>query len=62
MPDLEHIRCEHGQWDPVWIDPVCKMHAPYAAYRRADSDGPWFCSQRCEEAYRRSPRTYPLPR
>jgi adenylate cyclase len=48
--------------DPVWIDPVCKMHAPYAAYRRADWDGPWFCSPRCEEAYRRSPRTYPLPR
>ncbi|MGD9884906.1 MAG: adenylate/guanylate cyclase domain-containing protein [Reyranella sp.] len=48
--------------DPAWIDPVCKMHAPYAAYRRADSDGPWFCSLRCEEAYRRSPQTYPLPR
>jgi adenylate cyclase len=48
--------------DPVWIDPVCKMHAPYAAYRRADSDGPWFCSPRCEEAYRKSPRTYALPR
>ena len=48
--------------DPVWIDPVCKMHAPYQAYRRADSDGPWFCSPQCEEAYRRSPLTYTLPR
>jgi adenylate cyclase len=46
--------------DPAWIDPVCKMHAPYAAYRRAAPDGPWFCSPRCEEAYRKSPQTYPL--
>jgi class 3 adenylate cyclase/YHS domain-containing protein len=45
--------------DPVWIDPVCKMHAPYEAYRRAEPDGPWFCSPQCEEAYRRSPQTYP---
>jgi adenylate cyclase len=45
--------------DPAWIDPVCKMHAPYAAYRRAAPDGPWFCSPRCEEAYRKSPQTYP---
>lgn len=44
--------------DPTWIDPVCKMHAPFAPYRRAAPDGPWFCSPRCEEAYRRSPRTY----
>ncbi|MBX3503027.1 MAG: hypothetical protein KF889_26575 [Alphaproteobacteria bacterium] len=48
--------------DPAWIDPVCKMHAPYAAYRRAEADGPWFCSVGCEEAYRRSPQTYPLAR
>lgn len=48
--------------DPVWIDPVCKMHAPYEAYRRAEPDGPWFCSPQCEEAYRRSPLTYSLPR
>jgi len=46
--------------DPSWIDPVCKMHAPYAPYRRADSEGPWFCSSRCETAYRKSPKTYPL--
>ena len=44
--------------DPTWIDPVCKMHAPFAPYRRAASEGPWFCSPRCEDAYRRSPRTY----
>jgi adenylate cyclase len=44
--------------DPTWIDPVCKMHAPFAPYRRAESEGPWFCSPRCEEAYRKSPRTY----
>jgi adenylate cyclase len=48
--------------DPAWIDPVCKMHAPYASYRRAAPEGPWFCSPRCEEAYRKSPQTYPLPR
>lgn len=48
--------------DPAWIDPVCKMHAPYAAYRRAAPEGPWFCSPYCREAYRRSPQTYPLPR
>jgi adenylate cyclase len=47
--------------DPGWIDPVCKMHAPYAAYRRAAPDGPWFCSPRCAEAYRNSPQTYPWP-
>jgi adenylate cyclase len=45
-------------FDPAWIDPVCKMHAPYAAYRRAVPTGPWFCSERCAEAYRRSPQTY----
>jgi len=44
--------------DPAWIDPVCKMHAPYSSYRRAAPQGPWFCSPRCEEAYRRSPQTY----
>jgi adenylate cyclase len=45
-------------FDPAWIDPVCKMHAPYAAYRRAVPTAPWFCSERCAEAYRRSPQTY----
>lgn len=48
--------------EPAWIDPVCKMHAPYAHYRRSAPEGPWFCSPRCEEAYRRSPHTYPLLR
>jgi adenylate cyclase len=48
--------------DPAWIDPVCKMHAPYASYRRSAPDGPWFCSPPCREAYRRSPHTYPLVR
>ncbi|WDZ81726.1 adenylate/guanylate cyclase domain-containing protein (plasmid) [Ensifer adhaerens] len=48
--------------DPAWIDPVCKMHAPYSSYRRAAPQGPWFCSRQCEEAYRRSPQTYELPR
>jgi adenylate cyclase len=46
--------------DRSWIDPVCKMHAPYASYRRAAAEGPWFCSPRCEEAYRKSPQAYPL--
>jgi adenylate cyclase len=46
--------------DPTWIDPVCKMHAPYAPYQRASSEGPWFCSPRCEEAYRKSPQTYSI--
>ena len=45
--------------DPAWIDPVCKMHAPYEAFRRTPPTGPWFCSERCAEAYRRSPGTYP---
>jgi adenylate cyclase len=45
-------------FDPAWIDPVCKMHAPYAAYRRTTPTEPWFCSERCAEAYRRSPQTY----
>jgi adenylate cyclase len=44
--------------DPDWIDPVCKMHAPYEAYRKAAPTGPWFCSERCAEAYRRSPDVY----
>jgi adenylate cyclase len=47
---------------PTWIDPVCKMHAPYASYRRSEAAGPWFCSPRCEEAYWRSPQTYARPR
>ena len=45
-------------FDPAWIDPVCKMHAPYVAYRRTTPAGPWFCSERCAEAYRRSPEVY----
>lgn len=44
--------------DPAWIDPVCKMHAPYSTFQRASPGGPWFCSKRCEEAYYRSPQTY----
>ncbi len=44
--------------DPAWIDPVCKMHAPYETYQRAAPSGPWFCSPRCEDAFRRSPDTY----
>jgi adenylate cyclase len=44
--------------DPAWTDPVCKMHAPYAAYRKTAPTEPWFCSERCAEAYRRSPETY----
>lgn len=31
-------------FDPAWIDPVCKMLAPYAAYRRATPTARWFCS------------------
>ena len=45
-------------FDPAWIDPVCKMHAPYEAYRRTTPTGPWFCSERCAEAYRQSPEVY----
>lgn len=44
--------------DPAWIDPVCKMHAPYESYQRAAPSGPWFCSKQCEEAFLRSPETY----
>jgi adenylate cyclase len=45
-------------FDPGWIDPVCKMLAPYAAYRRASPTERWFCSERCADAYRRSPEIY----
>jgi len=45
--------------DPAWIDPVCKMHAPWAGFRREAPETPWFCSERCAEAYRLSPETYP---
>ncbi len=45
--------------DPAWIDPVCKMHAPWSAYRAEPPPGPWFCSEQCAEAYRASPDTYP---
>ena len=44
--------------DPAWICPVCKMHAPFEAYRKAAPTGHWYCSERCAEAYRRSPETY----
>jgi YHS domain-containing protein len=44
--------------DEAWIDPVCKMHAPYSAYTRAAPAGYWFCSPQCEDAFRRSPKTY----
>jgi adenylate cyclase len=46
-------------FDPAWIDPVCKMLAPYAAYHRTSPTEPWFCSERCAEAYLRSPQIYP---
>lgn len=45
-------------FDPAWIDPVCKMLAPLAAYRRTAPAGRWFCSERCADAYRRSPQSY----
>lgn len=48
--------------DPAWICPVCKMHAPLETYRRAAPTGPWFCSEGCAEAYRRSPETYGGPK
>jgi adenylate cyclase len=44
--------------DRTWIDPVCKMHPPFAAFQRERPAGPWFCSKSCEEAYRRSPEIY----
>ena len=44
--------------DPMWIDPVCKMHAPLTAYRKAVGDRHWFCSTRCADAYRRNPAAY----
>lgn len=48
--------------DPSWIDPVCKMHAPFEAYHKKNEGGPWFCSLRCAEAYRKSPGTYTMGR
>jgi hypothetical protein len=35
-----------------------QMLAPYAAYRKAAPTGRGFCSERCAEAYRRSPEIY----
>jgi adenylate cyclase len=60
LPDKVHLYEIHltPTPDPAWIDPVCKMHAPYATFQRAAPSGPWFCSKRCEEAYNRSPETY----
>jgi len=49
-----------GSADPRWIDPVCKMHAPFAIYQHSVPHEIWFCSPRCEEAYRSSPETYRL--
>lgn len=47
--------------DQAWIDPVCKMLAPYSGFQRAAPHRPWFCSRLCEEAYDRSPQTYAGP-
>jgi len=47
--------------DPDWIDPVCKMHAPFEAYSRPTS-GPWFCSDLCARAYAKAPEIYPRPK
>lgn len=47
--------------DPAWIDPVCKMHAPFEAYSRPVS-GPWFCSDVCARAYAKAPEIYPRPK
>jgi adenylate cyclase len=60
IPDQMHLHEIHltPAPDPAWIDPVCKMHAPYSSFQRAAPSGPWFCSMRCEEAYYRSPETY----
>ena len=44
--------------DPDWIDPVCKMLAPFAGFVRQHPEGPWFCSPACAEAFRKSPETY----
>lgn len=44
--------------DSQWIDPVCKMLAPYSAFVRQRPEKPWFCSPRCEEAFESSPETY----
>ncbi len=44
--------------DPDWIDPVCKMLAPYSAFVRQRPEEPWFCSPRCEEAFHSSPEAY----
>ncbi|MBX3431229.1 MAG: hypothetical protein KF779_16705 [Hyphomonadaceae bacterium] len=44
--------------DPMWIDPVCKMHAPLMAYRKAAGDKHWFCSPRCADAYQQNPAAY----
>lgn len=47
--------------DPAWIDPVCKMHAPWSAFAAEPPAEPWFCSTTCAEAWRRAPDAYPWP-
>ena len=44
--------------DPGWIDPVCKMHAPFAIFQCDRPQARWFCSAKCKEAYRKSPASY----
>jgi adenylate cyclase len=48
--------------DRSWIDPVCKMHPPFGGFKLVPRDMPWFCSQECEDAYRKSPAAYPMSR
>ena len=40
LPDKVHLYDIHlmPAPDPAWIDPVCKMHAPYSTFQRANSD------------------------
>lgn len=47
---------------PAWIDPVCKMPAPYTGFCKEHPRGPWFCSKQCEDAYLKSPETYEIRR
>ena len=59
MPQPVQIGRNKSEIPETHVDPVCKMLAPYAAYRRTAPTEPWFCSERCAEAYRRSPDIYP---
>ncbi|WP_245503953.1 adenylate/guanylate cyclase domain-containing protein [Rhizobium laguerreae] len=48
--------------DPAWIDPVCKMHAPYSSYRRAAPRGRGFARRSVKKRIAGRRRLTRMPR